>query len=327
MMALIGKNIEHAAQLLKEGNVVAIPTETVYGLAGNALDTRAITKIFETKRRPFFDPLIVHLPSWDAVNLYTKSIGLIVKKLLHTIPQGPLTVLLEKTSLIPDLVTSGSPRVALRVPGHVMALELLNHLDFPLAAPSANLFGKTSPTQAFHVNRQLGDSLDYILDGGPCAVGVESTILAELDGRIVVYRLGGITLERISEIIGDGVEVLLANKNETTLPGTLQHHYAPERNMILYDDRKALLSALAQRKDERVGLICFGQFDLPEGVNIKVFNLSDGENLTAAAAHYFDTLYQINAWKPDVILAEKVPDVGLGRAINDRLMRGSMQTA
>ena len=188
---MIGTALSTAIELLRRDEVVAIPTETVYGLAGNALYPKAIASIFEIKNRPRFDPLIVHASSVERLSQYANAFPEAARRLADQFMPGPLTLLLDKAAIIPDLVTAGSPRVALRVPNHPLTLSLLQQLDFPLAAPSANPFGYISPTTAQHVADQLGSQIPYILDGGPCQVGVESTIVGFEDGQAVVYRKGG----------------------------------------------------------------------------------------------------------------------------------------
>ena len=322
-MATIGKDIAHAAELLRKGQVVAIPTETVYGLAGNALNLAAVTEIFKAKQRPFFDPLIVHLSEWERAQLYVTFIGPLVSQLAQQFMPGPLTVLVEKKSIIPDLVTSGSKTVALRVPNHPMAQELLCQLDFPLAAPSANLFSKISPTRPLHVKKQLGDRIPYILDGGICRIGVESTIIAEEDGRIVVYRPGGISVELIAQALNHTVEVVMASKIASIFPGTLKHHYAPEKNMELYASRQVLEKAIDSGVDKNVCIICFGNNRYKALSRYPILNLSRAGSLDEAATNLFNTLHQAEALQTDSILVEMVPNEGIGKAINDRLTRGA----
>src|SRR5712672_3021710 len=201
-MAEIGKDISKAADLLKQGKLVAIPTETVYGLAGNALNVEAVTRIFAAKNRPYFDPLIVHVCDPSAAGEYAERISDKALELMKRFWPGPLTVLLSKKNIVPDLVTAGLDRVGLRCPDHQMTLALLQSLPFPLAAPSANPFGYVSPTSAHHVFDQLGDKIPYVLDGGRCEVGLESTIIAEIDERLQILRLGGVSVEEIEGVVG-----------------------------------------------------------------------------------------------------------------------------
>ncbi len=208
----IGTNIQTAAELLRKGEVVAIPTETVYGLAANAYNEAAVLKIFQAKQRPAFDPLIVHVHSLEQVKevvsfseLTRKDMRKEAEALMVKFWPGPLTLVLPKSDRVPDLVTSGLDTVAVRMPAHPMALELLRSLDFPLAAPSANPFGYVSPTTAQHVADQLGDKIPYILDGGPCTVGVESSIIgweSEAD-QWVLYRPGGTPVAEIEAVMAE----------------------------------------------------------------------------------------------------------------------------
>lgn len=193
----IGKDVELAKKILKSGRLVAIPTETVYGLAANALDQNAVSRIFEAKNRPTFDPLIIHVGGLEEFTKYTKNISKEILEIAIKFCPGPLTFLIEKQSIIPDLVTSGLPKVAIRIPNHPLSLSLLKTIDFPLAAPSANPFGYVSPTNAFHVYDQLQNKVDYILDGGQCEVGLESTIIGFEKHKLVVYRKGGLSIESI----------------------------------------------------------------------------------------------------------------------------------
>ncbi len=194
---MIGKDINKAIQFLKGGEVVGIPTETVYGLAGNGFDESATLKIFEVKERPTFNPLILHTNSFTKVESFVKSFPQKAKSLAEAFWPGPLTLLLPKSDKVSDVVTSGSPLVAVRIPNHPLTLELLEQLDFPLAAPSANKFGRISPTSPQNVVSQLGDELPYVLDGGNCGVGIESTIIGFEDNISIVYRVGGLSVEEI----------------------------------------------------------------------------------------------------------------------------------
>lgn len=190
MAAPIGQDLDKALQLLESGELVAIPTETVYGLAANALNSRAVAKIFEAKNRPSFDPLIVHVASLQHAKKYTTGFPLQAEALARRFWPGPLTLLLPKTSDVPDIVTAGLDRVGLRCPAHPLTISLLAHASFPLAAPSANPFGYISPTTSQHVQDQLGNSVSYIIDGGPSRVGIESTIVGWEDNEPIIYRLG-----------------------------------------------------------------------------------------------------------------------------------------
>ena len=231
-MAEIGVDIEQAAAFLRLGKLVAIPTETVYGLAGNALDVKAVSSIFQTKNRPSFDPLILHVASLEQVSPFVSEFPEKLKRLAEAFWPGPLTVLLPRKASVPDLVTSGLDRVAVRVPNHPLTLALLAQLDFPLAAPSANPFGYISPTQAAHVAAQLGLQIPYILDGGACAVGLESTIVGMEGEQVVIYRLGGLELSEIESLVGQ-VTVQAPSTSTPSAPGQLASHYAPRKPIFL----------------------------------------------------------------------------------------------
>lgn len=314
-MATIGKNTLIASELLKKGQLVAIPTETVYGLAANALDTTAVASVFEVKNRPQFDPLILHTFSVNKVADYVKDFPKQLKILADAFWPGPLTVLLEKKEIVPDLVTSGLSRVAVRVPNHPLTLELLKLIDFPLAAPSANPFGYVSPTQAEHVNKQLGDKIAYILDGGVCDVGIESTIVGLEGDKICVYRLGGIEIEAIEKLVGK-VELKINSSSNPAASGQLLSHYSPLKPLIIGDIASNL------EKSKNAAVILFGNKTVNSNYQ---FNLSATENLKEAAANLFTALRQLDESDADVILCELLPETGLGRAINDRLKRASVK--
>lgn len=317
---MIGKDVAQAAKLLRAGAIVAIPTETVYGLAGNALNEKAVTAIFAAKNRPRFDPLIVHFAAFEQISPYVESIPEAAIALADRFMPGPLTLLLDKSDRIPDLVTAGSTRVAIRLPAHTMAQALLQALPFPLAAPSANPFGYISPTAAQHVADQLGDKIPYILDGGPCEVGLESTIVGFEAGRPVVYRKGGVPIEAITALIGP-VEVKPHSTSNPQAPGMLKSHYAPGAPLIL-GEASALLPHYS---GQRVGLIRFRETHpaIPEQQQLL---LSASGDLAEAARRLFAGMRQLDGLALDVIIAELLPEKGLGVAINDRLRRAAAES-
>ena len=308
-----GTSLAHAAQLLCEGRIVAIPTETVYGLAANAFDEAAVLRIFAAKDRPSFDPLIVHIGRPEDIHRVARELPLHAEALMAAFWPGPLTLLLPKRAEVPDLVTSGLDTVGVRMPAHPMTLELLRTLPFPLAAPSANPFGYVSPTTAQHVADQLGARVPYILDGGPCAVGVESTIIGWVDGRWLLYRPGGIATEAIEHITGP--LTLAARKDLPAAPGMLDSHYAP-RKPLYRGDVETLLNRFAGRS---VGVISFQREYLAHRCEM----LSEQGDLAEAARHLFAVLREMDDSECSVIVAEEFPEEGLGRAINDRLRRAS----
>lgn len=312
----IGKSLDRAISWLEAGELVAIPTETVYGLAGNALNPEAVVKIFETKGRPNFNPLIVHTYSLEKVAEYVYEIPALARDLAARFWPGPLTLLLDRRPSIPDLVTAGHPRVAVRVPQHPLTLELLSRLDFPLAAPSANPSGYISPTSAEHVAAQLGDKIPYILDGGPATVGIESSIIGFEDEQAVVYRLGGLSLEEIEAVCGP--LTILNHSENPTASGMLKSHYAPRTPLVLGE----LEQLVPQFADDKVALLSFDR--IYEGIpEERQFVLSPKGDLRLAAQHLFAALRALDQLGVERILAQRVPEEGLGRAINDRLQRAS----
>ena len=313
-MAESGIDIERAKALLMAGELVAIPTETVYGLAGNALNLASVAKIFEVKERPQFDPLIVHVPDLAAVDLYARTVPDEAKLLAKHFWPGPLTLLLPKKNIIPDLVTSGLDSVGLRCPHHPLTNKLLRAVPFPIAAPSANPFGYVSPTRPEHVEEQLGHKIAYILDGGPCHIGVESTILGFEGDRPIIFRLGGIAQEQIESIIGN-VSARTHSTSNPKAPGQLQSHYAPRKKLILGE----LKELIKKNSTQTFGILSFQEdFHTPFQ-----FILSPNGQLNEAAQNLFSALRALDKMQVDIILAEPVPDVGLGKAINDRLRRAA----
>lgn len=318
-MAEIGKDIEKSAALLSEGQLVAIPTETVYGLAGNALDENAVLQIFKAKNRPKFDPLIVHLPSIDQVHSYVESIPDELMALAEAFWPGPLTLLLPKKSIIPDLVTSGLTKVGVRVPDHPVTRDLLKSVDFPLAAPSANPFGYISPTRAGHVAKNLGDKLSYILDGGICDVGLESTIVGMEQGQVIIYRLGGISVNDIEKLIGN-VLILPQSSSNPQSPGMLKSHYAPRKPMVLGN-----LDELMQQYQhdlENLAVLSFKRF-FPKVKASNQVVLSESGDYDEAARNLFSAMRFLDDTAATLILAEELPELHLGKAINDRLRRAA----
>jgi L-threonylcarbamoyladenylate synthase len=319
-MAEIGKDIAKARSLLQQGELVAIPTETVYGLAANALDAASVTKIFEAKNRPYFDPLIIHVPDIYSVKKFTEEIPQKALRLMEHFWPGPLTFLLDKKNIIPDLVTAGLDRVGIRCPDHPLTTELLKSLSFPLAAPSANPFGYVSPTTPAHVNDQLGNRISYILDGGECRVGVESTIMGFENDQTIIYRVGGLSIERIESVIGQ-VLVKTNSVSNPQAPGQLQSHYAPRKPAELGD----IQNLIDEQSHRSVGLLTFQKTYSSSSIK-KQIALSQSGNLEEAAQRLFSALRELDKSDVDVILLEEVPDIGLGRAINDRLRRAAAKS-
>jgi L-threonylcarbamoyladenylate synthase len=308
-----GVDITQAKQVLELNHVVAIPTETVYGLAGNALNIEAVSTIFAVKKRPSFDPLIVHTHSIEALANFVTEIPEQALQLAQAFWPGPLTLLLPKKNNIPDLVTSGLDRVAVRVPNHPLTLALLRSLDFPLAAPSANPFGYISPTTAQHVADQLGNNIEYILDGGPCTVGVESTIVGWENGMATVMRVGGLSIEAIEQVIGP-VKIQAVSSSNPAAPGMLRSHYAPKIPMF----EGNIEQLISQHTSKKVAVLSFQKAYLSVYKN---YVLSSKGDTTEAAQHLFAAMRELDNCGADIILTEFVPSIGLGLAINDRLKR------
>jgi L-threonylcarbamoyladenylate synthase len=301
---------------LRAGDVVAMPTETVYGLAGDGFNPTALARIFEIKHRPLYDPLILHFTETDAAFDVTRDVPEQARKLAAQFWPGPLTLVLPKRDTVPDLATSGLPKVAVRVPAHPVAQALLRAFGGPLAAPSANRFGRISPTDAAAVHAELGDAVPLILDGGPCAVGLESTVLDVSDGTITLLRAGGISVEEIERAAGMPVARATPVDETPVAPGQLKHHYAPRKSLKLLDSGDAVPFKSG------AGLLAFGA--LTEKGFSAMENLSPSGDLREAAANFFRALRALDD-NPlvEAIYAAPVPHHGLGLAINERLERAA----
>ena len=322
-MVQIGQDIDAATAWLEAGNVVGIPTETVYGLAGNALNADAVLTIFRVKNRPAFDPLIVHTDTPAKLNLFVTHLPPAAQLLADAFWPGPLTLLLPKRSIISDLVTAGLPTVAVRIPNHPLTRQLLAALDFPLAAPSANPFGYISPTTARHVADQLGSQIPYILDGGPAQVGLESTIVGFDGDTPRIFRLGGLTQAQIESVVGP-VTVQIHSTDNPAAPGMLSSHYAPRKPLVLLAAGQSPPVA-GHSSPDRVGMLAFREpvGGIP-GHQQRV--LSPTGDLNEAAKNLFTHLRWLDTLDLDLIYAEVLPNTGLGAAINDRLRRASVQS-
>jgi L-threonylcarbamoyladenylate synthase len=324
---LISTDVARAVELLRGGRLVAIATETVYGLGANALDERAVARVFEVKNRPYFDPLIVHIADGQWLGRLVTDLPDAARLLAGAFWPGPLTLVLPKSDIVPDLVTSGLPSVAIRMPSHPQALELLRTVDLPIAAPSANLFGQLSPTTAEHVAATLGNGVDLILDGGPCSIGVESTVVGFDGGHACILRHGGLTQEEIERVVGPVTSRQNPASGPAESPGMLPQHYAPRTPlaMVALTDLAAD-SALRQcLAGKRVGLLLLEQSRAARGFSAQEFAavevLTADGNLREAAAAFFAALRRLDAAGVEQILALPFPDEGLGRALNDRLRR------
>lgn len=311
------KNILKAAELIKGGNLVAFPTETVYGLGADGLNPLAAAKIFEAKRRPTFNPLILHISNLEQLEKISESDNPNIKKLIDKFWPGPLTLVLPKKDIVPDIVTAGNETVAIRMPNHPTALELIDLVGNPIAAPSANTFGRLSPTTAQHVVNQLGNKVDLILDGGTCTVGIESTIIAILENRAILLRPGGTAAEDIEIIIGPLDKDINTSSSQPISPGQLPYHYAPKIPIHF-------MSNMAKEKFDpgRKGLLLFT--DKKVNYSFKIIRvLTHNSDLREAAANLFSYLHEMESTGIDEIYVERVPEVGLGIAIMDRLKKAA----
>ncbi|TNE28342.1 MAG: threonylcarbamoyl-AMP synthase [Bacteroidetes bacterium] len=315
MRATIGTSISEAIDHLNNNEVVAIPTETVYGLAGNALERESVIRIFETKARPAFDPLIVHTHSVNEFHKYA-DVPAVVIPWIQKLSPGPITYILRKKPIIPDLVTSGHPTVGLRIPNHPLTLELLRQLDYPLAAPSANPFGYVSPTKASHVADQLGGKIPYILDGGDCEVGIESTIIDLSGEKPVILRLGGYELSELESIIGMELNDIRLSSSAPHAPGMLHSHYAPGVKLFT----SSIDDLLPSYSIEKIGAISFTN-PIHGVLAEKQLILSKTGDLREAAKNLFSHLRALDNMEIEAAVVEMVPNEGLGKAINDRLKR------
>ncbi|OIO37152.1 MAG: threonylcarbamoyl-AMP synthase [Candidatus Omnitrophica bacterium CG1_02_46_14] len=330
-------HIEKAVQILKDGGIVAFPTETVYGLGADAFNPSAVAKVFEVKNRPQFNPLIVHVASIQEASSLWQNTPLSAQRLMEKFWPGPLTLVLPKTQEVPDIVTSGLKTVGVRMPKNEIALKLIRLLGRPIAAPSANIFGYTSATNAFAVAEDFDDKVDMILDGGSTGVGIESTVVKVEKDHVVLLRPGGIDLEEIKKVApvvpADGV---LKKAHES--PGEMVSHYAPWTNLSLigtnFDDSitelRTLQNNFQQKKTPwpRIGVLLFGSRDLSKlEIGNPLFQvvevLSPEKNLREAAANLFNCLRKLDKMTLDLLIAETLPEQGLGLAIMDRLEKAS----
>jgi L-threonylcarbamoyladenylate synthase len=313
---VITTNITKAVKALINDEIIAIPTETVYGLAGNAYSENALKKIFELKKRPFYNPLIVHIKSTAFLDTVASDIPDMAWKLAKEFWPGSLTLVLKKQPHIPNIVTADKETVAVRVPNHPVALALLEQLEFPLAAPSANPFGCISPTTAMHVSNYFKENLEIVLDGGACQNGIESTIIGFENDKPILYRHGSISVEAIERIVGK-VLITTSKDNSPDAPGMLSRHYAPKTSTYLTDNVSELIPSFSGKK---VGLLLFKD-EITSTENILQEVLSRTGDLAEAAKNLYATMHRLDKSNLDVIIAERFPNKGLGKSINDRLER------
>jgi len=316
MAKTITHSIDYCCELLEKGEVVAIPTETVYGLAASIRIPDAIEKIFNVKGRPKYNPLIVHITGVDELSSVAKDIPEKALQLATNFWPGPLTLILPKREGISDLVTAGMPTVGVRVPGHPLTLKLLKQLDFPIAAPSANPFTRISPTSAKQVQNYFGDTIT-VLDGGSCQVGLESTIVGFENGTPIIYRKGGIAIEAIEALVGK-VNIVEKEITAPVAPGMLAKHYSPKTELWVVTD---IAKRLLKTPHKKVGILAFTSTNFDKATMVKT--LSPNANLEEAAKNLYTYLNELDDANLDLIIAEKFPEVGLGVSINDRLKRAS----
>ena len=318
---MIGADVPYAASLLKAGKLVAIPTETVYGLAANALDEKAVQAIYLAKGRPQFNPLIIHTNSIERLQEWGLKAPEQVIKLANAFSPGPISFVIPSSNAIPEIVTAGHAFVAVRIPNHPVCLELLSILPFPLAAPSANKSGCISPTTAQHVADQFGTQIPYILDGGACHIGLESSIVSFANTKPQLLRLGGLAKESIEKVLDCELSISHIQNNENPLsPGLMSRHYAPQTPLLIDFDLE--LNQLGNK--HQLGCIRFQHLH-PDIPLENQYILSEMGSLDEAAQHLFMAMRLADSRNFKYLLAEIFPAHGLGLAINDRLKRASIQ--
>lgn len=317
-MIKISTDLLQAKKILEKEGLVAIPTETVYGLAGNIYSHKAIDNIFKTKNRPSNNPLIIHIDSYEKLADLVEEIPEKAKKLAEVFWPGSLTLVLKKKKSVPYTITAGKETVAVRAPNHQLTLDLLKQLEFPLAAPSANPFGSISPTSAQHVVDYFKDTLEMVLDGGNCKNGIESTIIGFENEVPILYRLGSISVEEIESVVGP-LKILNKNNDSPIAPGMLSRHYAPKTKTIISENIKVELRKYANLK---IGLLLFNE-DIKTSENIVKEILTNNKDLKEAAANLYAAMHRLDQKNLDLIIAEKFPNISLGKSINDRLKRAT----
>jgi len=317
---MIHQDITIAADDLRRGNLIGLPTETVYGLAANALNEFAIDKIYKLKNRPSSNPLIVHTHSLDEVAKFVTHIPPAAFKLAKAFWPGPLTLLLPKNKLISHAVTAGSHLVAIRIPQHPIALALLRILDFPLVAPSANPYTSISPTSAQMVEDYFGDALPCILDGGHCEKGIESTIVGFDGNNTIVYRQGAISIDAIEFIVGK-IKVLATIKERVTTPGMAPMHYAPKTNFVIVEDVAEFIN---DYPTSRIGYIGMGENKI-EHPNLQFISITATNDLEEAGMNLYQSMYFMDSLNLDHIIIKKFPETGIGKSLNDRISRASFR--
>ena len=313
---MITSDLNQVKTALINGDIIALPTETVYGLAANIYLDSALEKVFKLKKRPSHNPLIIHISNAGILEQIAKNIPAKARELANVFWPGPLTLVLEKQDQIPNRITAGKPTVAVRVPNHPIALQLLKSLNFPLAAPSANPFGSLSPTSAKHVALYFKEEINFILDGGPCFCGLESTIIGFENDKPILYRHGAISIEEIEKIIGP-IKIKNQNSKNPSAPGMLTRHYAPKTQIQINDD---ISLALAQNPDKKIGVLSFKKNKkIKTEIHQEVLSISG--DLNEASKNLYAALHRLDQMNLDLIISPFFPEKGLGKTINDRLKR------
>lgn len=303
-MTIITKNTDVAVNEILNGNVVALPTETVYGLGANGLNKNAVLKIFEIKERPKFNPLILHVYDTEDFAKYAKNIPDEVYRIAEIYSPGPITFVLQKKAIVPDIVTAGLNSVAIRIPAHKLIREVIKKAGVPIAAPSANMFGKISPVNASDVLNDMCGKINYILDGGECWIGIESTVLSFLNGEVKILRPGFVTQKDIEKIIGNKFSANHKPEKEKKIlsPGMLKSHYAPSTPLYIIDGKP-----LKKYFNKKTGIIDFSKY----------------KDIRSIASNLFKELRKIDDKKYDYAVVQKVENTGIGIAINDRIEKAS----
>jgi len=325
--------LERAAEIVRAGGLVALPTETVYGLGANALDAAAVARIFEAKQRPAWDPVIVHIADFAMLDGLATEVPDAARKLMKAFWPGPLTLLLPRSGAVPDAVTAGRPLVGLRMPAHPVALELIRRAGVPVAAPSANTFGHISPTNADHVLDDLDGRIDAVLDAGPTRQGVESTVLDPCQSPMVIYRPGAVTAVQILdsagvvEVFRSAEPMLETPQSALPSPGVGLRHYAPRARLVLVgaplvDLRQRLSEAATRLRKERIGLMLPAEFTSPIRKAV-VFPWGRWAAPEELARNLYAGLRALDAQGCTVILCPVPPGDGVGAAIRDRLVKAA----
>jgi L-threonylcarbamoyladenylate synthase len=319
--------IKEASSVIHNRGLVAFPTETVYGLGANALDDRAVTGIFEAKKRPLDDPLILHIAKIDDLFSLAQNVPPAAEKLVNRFWPGPLTVVLEKTDMVPDIISTGLETVAVRMPSNPIARKFIELSDVPIAAPSANLFGKPSPTSAKHVMEDLEGRIDIVLDGGSTEIGVESTVVEFVEGKVIVLRPGGVEVDLIREIVGD-VEIASEEDHTISSPGKYPQHYSPNAKVVLINEGPNQVNELLREVEQltsagnKVGILSSQEHEeCYKGFNVKI--LGPREDGKICASRLFHLLREFDSEEVDIIVAEEIKEEGLGLAVMNRLRKAA----